>query len=222
MELLQNRALCWMQKKASAKTCPAAIWQGDIPLGDFRLMGVDGAVAEREENFIHLQLGQHDFPERRDAGRRAENAGNGHLHRTARSQPNLMDLLCQLNREFCQRPGKPAGLRLKRAVILVHFYFPFPDGFGFLVLLSSLYGGRLAFRTATKKQPHGGALSTVRLLARFDLNFNFPAWQGTRLLSGRSPPGIAPWSVWNRLPHPLRHKKSFWKQSRWPCRRSSR
>ena len=77
MELLQNRALCWMQKKASAKTCPAAIWQGDIPLGDFRLMGVDGAVAEREENLIHLQLGQHDLPERRDAGRRAENAGNG-------------------------------------------------------------------------------------------------------------------------------------------------
>ena len=56
MELLQNRALCWMQKKASAKTCPAAIWQGDIPLGDFRLMGVDGAAAEREENLIHLQL----------------------------------------------------------------------------------------------------------------------------------------------------------------------
>ena len=187
MELLQNRALCWMQKKASAKTCPAAIWQGDIPLGDFRLMGVDRAAAEREDSLIHLQLGQHDLPERRDAGRRAENAGNGHLHRTAHPQPNLMDLL----------------------------------GYGFIVLLSSLYGGRLAFRTTTKKQPHGGALSTVRLLARFDLNFNFPAWQGIPLLSGRSPPGIAPWSVWNRLPHPLRHKKSFWKQSRWPCRRSS-
>ncbi len=131
MELLQNRALCWMQKKASAKTCPAAIWQGDIPLCDFRLMGVDGAVAEREENLIHLQLGQHDLPERRDAGRRAENAGNGHLHRTAHPQPNLMDLLCQFNRGVLPAAGKASWAETESRGNTRPFYFPFPDGFGF-------------------------------------------------------------------------------------------
>ena len=79
-------------------------------MGDFRLMGVDRATAEREENLIHLQLGGNTIC--RSAGMRAD------VQRTPEmvictgqptQQPNLMDLLCQFNREFCQRPGQ-AGL----------------------------------------------------------------------------------------------------------------
>ena len=61
-------APCVGCRKRPAKTCPAAIWQGDIPSATSRLMGVDRAVAEREENLHPSAAGSTRF--RRAPGRR--------------------------------------------------------------------------------------------------------------------------------------------------------
>ncbi len=120
--LPQTALLSLMINSCAAETNPMSTLEGDKALFELLLKTVDGILADREKDFLHLFFCQSFFP---------ETAGDSSLHperRLSHKEPQLRQMWAKLAWHFPAPQGKPAGKlghHFSKTLVLFHGFIPF-------------------------------------------------------------------------------------------------
>ena len=215
-QLLQDGALPRCAVKLSGQPGAAPTAERDIARRNFCLVAVYRPAAEGDEYLFHLQGRQPELLQSRQLRRAAGLSADGQLYSTADPEAYLMYLFCNARRQGAQRPCQPCGQSPNSAVILVHLVSPSVSSFW--LLAPTVCGGRV-FRTQKRPTQRGHPLHEPFESILFKLPVHPAAWQGILPPSAQVRRGPVPWSVWSLLLCQPQRKPSFWRLSRWLCRR---